>query len=230
MANPLNPPEGQDPLDDPMLDALERSIVDPPASLDPLAAHDAPLIDDLSRTLDALEASIEDTPPIEPAPDAEQGLAERGIEMDEVLSDQETTPSLPAITREPTETAHSAWESFQTPSPPLEHGSSARTPPPNPPQLRLPRRGGGSGRRGRGLPSRHRNPGRARSGIVGGRGLLRYCPESKDLTERQQCESCTKFRHWPEGTDTPPRECWHDWQAMKNTFRPKDRDSDEEAN
>jgi hypothetical protein len=39
----------------------------------------------------------------------------------------------------------------------------------------------------------------------------------------EQCESCEKYRHWPEGTDEEPRECWYDWQDSQ-AFTEDERD------
>jgi len=45
------------------------------------------------------------------------------------------------------------------------------------------------------------------------RDYCRYCPEIFEIVSEQDCQACEKYRHWPEGTDDEPRECWYDWKA-----------------
>lgn len=87
MGNPCDLPDKTDPFDDPTMDALERGIEHPSGFEDPLAEHDQPLMDDIGRALDALEASIEGTVirptepiPVEPLPPAPEppGLVSQG--------------------------------------------------------------------------------------------------------------------------------------------------------
>jgi hypothetical protein len=63
--NPLN---NTNPMEDPLLDALEHSIVNPLGFTDPLVVNENPLMDDLAIQLDAIEAGIENSPPIPPNP------------------------------------------------------------------------------------------------------------------------------------------------------------------
>jgi hypothetical protein len=213
MEDPLKPPENQNPLDsdeplvDPLAGASERSIRNPPGFTDPLTERDEVFMDDLAKQLDQLEASIENASPKRP----ESEVAKKRKKPDS-QEDTSITP-LPA-----TET----WGTFDT-SPPLPQEGSAHTPPPNPPLLKPPLKGGGSIRPRRSLPPKVHFPGRP---IVGASSNLRYCPESLELIDKQKCESCEKYRHWPEGTNEEPRECWYDWQ-MEEPGDETDDDSDE---
>lgn len=72
-------------------------------------------------------------------------------------------------------------------------------------------------------PISQRAPGKA--GPVISRRNTRYCPESHEVIDREQCKNCEKFRYWPEGTKEEPRECWHDWQARPPAMS---QDEDEE--
>jgi hypothetical protein len=79
----------------------------------------------------------------------------------------------------------------------------------------------------RGIPS---HPYKPRAG--GGTGAAtnrqqRYCQESHDAVSQQQCEDCDKYRHWPEGTNEGPRECWHDWQAIPRSNEPDSNSTEE---
>ena len=71
MAAHLDPQDQPDPLDDPMLDGLERSIEDPTSFQDPLIEQPASQVDDLGRMLDGLEADIEGCSPVQPPPETE---------------------------------------------------------------------------------------------------------------------------------------------------------------
>jgi len=88
MEQPPNPLDNQDPLDDAMLDALERSIENPPGFADPLAKHDEQFMGDLAQQLDKLEASIENTPLLSPEPEAVLGGDEPGVVADESTSEE----------------------------------------------------------------------------------------------------------------------------------------------
>ena len=57
--------------------------------------------------------------------------------------------------------------------------------------------------------------GSGRRGSTGARASqnMRFCFECHERIDEQQCESCEKYRHWSDGTDEEPRECWYDWQS-----------------
>ena len=216
MNDPLDPLAEGDPFDDPLLNGLERSIEKPPGLRDPLADPDELLMDDLGRQLDALEASIENSPPVPPLPGTDPdtdgsipgGSGPAGPE-----------PSLPEEASSVPESTTETFGSFDT-SPPPPQDSHHRLPPPNPPGLPSPRRGGGGGRRTGAFSSRHRIPGHLKPKMPRPSYSARYCPETHEMIDKKQCESCEKYRHWPEGTTEEPRQCWHDWQATQ----PNDRD------
>lgn len=213
MEDPLNPPENQgpldnqDPLDDPLLDAPERSIENPPGFVDPLAERDELFMDDLAKQLEEVEASIEDRPPMVPKPE----IVKDSNKTEE--EDEQAPP--PADSYEPPKMREEVWGTFQS-SPPLPQEGSAHTPPPNPPLPKLPR-GGGSIRPRPSLLLKGRLLGRAGRTIIGISSNLRFCPESHETINIQECEKCEKYRHWPEGTDEEPRECWYDWQATQSS-------------
>lgn len=85
----FNPMQNQDPLDsqglpdDPLLDALERSIENPPGFVDPLAENDESLMDDIAKQLDIVEAGTESTPPILPLPDIVDDVNGPDVQDDE---------------------------------------------------------------------------------------------------------------------------------------------------
>jgi len=56
----------------------------------------------------------------------------------------------------------------------------------------------------------------------------RFCPESHEIINEQSCESCEKYRHWPEGTDEKPKECWYDWQDRQSFDECEDDNEQEE--
>ena len=191
----------QDPQqDDPLLDDLEQSIEKPPGLGDfPDDSADR-FMDDLGRRLDAVEESIEGAIPLilEPIPDLH--LDEPGELPDE--------PAQPLEDQGPYRASEDSDE--------LRESPSDDTPEAAPPVLPLPslpgRRGGNIARR-----RRLRFP-RGSSGRIGRRRVRgnkdnRFCPESHELIDTAACESCDKYRHWPEGTDQEPRECWHAWRA-----------------
>jgi len=212
MAEPPDPLNSPDPLDEPMLEAVERSIEQPPDLQDPLAEIEDHLLDPLARQLDALEASIENT----------LSLPADVITNEQVLPDAqpsavpydpaETRPDQPVDHGYPQEAAQEAHGSFETPTPPLPEDSGSRLTPPNPPEPRRPVRGGGVRRRRTITPYRHRLSSR-RPVIIPVHRRLRFCPETHKVIDKKQCESCDKYRHWPEGTHQEPRTCWYDWQA-----------------
>jgi len=204
MEQPPNPLDNQDPLDDPLLDALERSIENPPGFVDPLAEHDEQLMDDLAQQLDKLEASIENTPPLAPESDAVMDGDEPSVVADEFTSET----SSPTEEHEPPETTED-----QTSTPPDLQDQSASTPKPIQRLRKPPHRGGGSSRRKRGLLFKRRIPRLSGRTVPGRNWNIRFCPESRERIDEKKCKSCEKYRHWPEGTKEEPRECWYDWQT-----------------
>lgn len=228
MENPMSPMENQDPLekqdplDDPLLDALERSIENPPGFVDPVASNDVPFMDDVAKQLDQAEASIENISLPPPRPDIVKDTSRPEEQEDK----EDKKAPLPALIYEPPKTTEEKWGTFRS-SPPLPQEGSAHTPPPNPP-LSKPHGRGGTGIRSRsGLRLKgHANGrvGRTRARISSD---LRICPESNETISIQECEKCEKYRHWPEGTDEEPRECWYDWQARQPSDA-SDDDSHEE--
>ena len=215
MEEPPNPLDSQEPLDDPLLDALEHSIENPPGFVDPLAEHDEQLMDDLARQLDKLEASIENTPPLAPEPEVVIDGDEPSVVADESTSEA----SSPLEGHEPPETT----EDQTSPLPDLQD-PSASTAHPRRPLRKPPHRGGGSSLGQQGLPFNKRVP-RISGRIVAGRNWnIRFCPESRERIDEKKCKSCEKYRHWPQGTKEEPRECWYDWQA-----KPPSNECDDEG-
>lgn len=96
--------------------------------------------------------------------------------------------------------------------------------PPNPPELHMLKRGSGHAGRRKGLPKSRRT--RGKTGLSIGSQMTRYCPETQEVISNDKCDDCEKYRHWPEGTDDEPRECWHDWQE-KPPSDDFDSDSDD---
>ena len=212
MEDPFEPQDDQEPLEDPMLDAIERSIENPPGFEDPLAGPGDDYIDDVGRLLGDLEAATESPPPMLPepieteeselsdSPDGEfaqpdQAVPPEGVTPSEVAEDIGGVPQIPA----PRESERSSSE------------SASRTPREHPKTTRG--RGTGGGRRG--WPRATRRVGHG--GHMTGRRSrgMRYCPESREIVDEQQCKSCEKYRRWPEGTKEEPRECWYDWEARR---------------
>ncbi|MCP4261029.1 MAG: hypothetical protein GY774_26485 [Planctomycetes bacterium] len=74
----------------------------------------------------------------------------------------------------------------------------------------------GSGRsRGRGgYPFKRHGSGRHGSTGAKASHNMRICPENHESINEQKCQSCEKYRRWPEGTDEEPQECWYDWQTQ----------------
>ena len=225
MPEPVNPTGHPDPLDpdappdDPMLEALERRIEKPPGFTDPLIDHEEGLMDSLGRQLDAVEANTENLPPVAPA----SSEAEQVAEPDDV-DDPEEAPGTsegftPSGDDDSSGSPRGFWGAFDR-SPPLLPEGPTPASPPNPPESRmLRRRCGGAGRR-KGPPTRQRLPVKG-GGVVGG-GPVRFCPETHQTMHGDQCEGCPKYRHWPEGTNQAPRECWYDWQARPPIDTPHD--------
>jgi len=215
MEQPPNPLDNQDPLDDPMLDALERSIENPPGFVDPLAEHGEQLMDDLAKQLDKLEASIENTPLLFPEPETAMDGDELSLVADESTS--EASSSLEG--QEPPETT----KDQTSPLPDLQD-PSASTAHHRRPLRKPPHRGGGSSRRKRGFLFKRRIPRLSGRTVPGRNRNIRFCSESRERIDEKKCKSCEKYRHWPEGTKEEPRECWYDWQAKEPVDEPDDND------
>jgi len=222
MENPLNPPENQIPLDkqnsleDPLLDALERSIENPPGSMDPLVGDDQ-FMDGLARQLDQVEASIENNPHLQPEPTVTSEEGELNAQNDEL-----TTDSLPEE-QGPVETMDEPDGAIQNPPSSDSQDSDVSERKFKQP-LPKPKRGGTGLKRWR-LTFQRSIGGRTGDSISGKKSQPRFCPESRKLIDEQKCRSCEKYRHWPEGTYEEPRQCWYDWQA--NPPADESDDSDE---
>ncbi|MFB0553067.1 MAG: hypothetical protein ACETWQ_07105 [Phycisphaerae bacterium] len=231
MEDPLNPLENQNPLDntnpmdEPLLDALEYSIENPPGFVDPLAERDELLMDDLATQLDAVEAGIENTPSMPPEPGPREAGVDKDGDESDVQGEEPVTPEVAGPTEnvESSEATVEQYGRFQG-SPPRPQEGSAHMTPPNPPGLRRPHKGSSRTGRRKGPPRRRHTRGAGK--LVISRQNTRYCPESHEIIYEQKCESCEKYRHWPEGTDEEPRECWYDWQARPPSDECDD-DSDE---
>ena len=229
MQDPQDPLRQQYPMDDPFLDPLERSIENPPGFHDPMAQPDELFMDDQARMLGALEASIVDVSPNNLPRDS--SIPSAHDIGSEIAATDPTTPelgeqeqSLPLDNTTPSETINDAYGSFDT-SPPLPREGSSHTPPPNPPKPRMLRRGTGGGRGRKSISIPQRNPsrfGRATAGLS-----VRYCRESLEIIDKQQCEDCEKFRNWPDGTDNEPRECWYEWLIAESLRQMDTEDEDD---
>jgi hypothetical protein len=44
---------------------------------------------------------------------------------------------------------------------------------------------------------------------------MRLCPQTGEFIDEGKCEECEYYRHWPEGSEEEPRECWFDWQITQ---------------
>ena len=207
--DPLDPLAPPDPLRD-MLDGLERSI-EPPALEDPLADQSEAGQDDLGRVLDAVEGSIDHQPPVQPVLDVGEDVTDANVDQPDVNGFEPDALDEDHVSGT---SAASPFGSFES-MPPLLPDSSAG---PGRPQLQPPlpprSRGGGGGSKGPGLLQRLLSL-RRRSVKSSYAQSLRQCPASGQIIDTQQCESCERFRRWPEGSDGEPRECWHDWQAKR---------------
>ncbi|MFQ5799377.1 MAG: hypothetical protein ACE5H0_11910 [Bacteroidota bacterium] len=217
-----DPLESQEPMekelqDDQLLDELERSIENPAGFKDPLASHDRQFMDDLAKQLDGLEASIEDTSqsdhgtPIVPdnEPTAPQ---DGGPVISDAVSEGEASESIqdsgePEDTYEDSQATHEEGRS---------DGKRERVQFPRQQRFR-----GNPRLRGR---RRHlfgrRGPSTLGRRVVRRQGSRRFCPESHEVINVRECESCEKYRHWPGGTDEEPRECWYHWQAKPPSNEP----------
>jgi len=223
MENPLNPPENQIPLDkqnpleDPLLDALEQSIENPPGFVDPLVGNDGQFMDELASQLDQVEASIENTPPLLPG----STIINDGNELN-AQDDGLETASL-SEGQESFETMNELDETIQ--NPPSFDSQDSDKHIFKQPKSKAKRRGGKTGlrRRLRYLFKRLTVK-RAGSLISRRNSQPRFCPEKHKLIDKQKCESCEKYRHWPKGTNEEPKKCWYDWQAKASGDKPDDGD------
>ena len=224
MQDPLNPLENQVPLDDHMLDALEHTTEYPTGFMDPWAKYDYMLMDDIGRQLQNLEASIDNSLPVFDIPDMGKNDNKVNIQNDNV---DILEPSMPPDNLKHSETVNDLRSVFQTPTPPVPQDSSNSTFSRNlsPPKSR--HRGGGCGRKKQGSPFEKNIARQSRRTNAGISSDLRYCLESHELVDKETCESCEKYRHWPEGTNEEPRECWHDWQLTQFRSSDESDDSDE---
>jgi hypothetical protein len=207
MQVPLSPLENQNLMDDPMLDALEQSIEKTIVPPDPLMAKQNFLIDAIARQLDQVENGIVNTSQKPLLADSIDNIimpATQGLEIFEIepplvnFNDFEQTPQNSSI-------------------PAIPQNSPA------PPPIRFEDSTG-----------RHIHPTKEYKPLSGGRTNaqsnvgLRRCPESREIIDREICESCEKYRHWPEGTSEEPRECWHDWHLAEFCTSEEDDDDNDE--
>jgi hypothetical protein len=210
--DPLDPLNGQDPLDDPMLDAVERSIEDPAGFRDPSAELDQPHMDELGRLLGQVEHSIETTPPSLTGTRGLDGPDVVGLGADEHM-DGDAAPARNGGGSEEEQEDKGSPRQDSLPVIPmgrLFHPThrSPSTPAPS-------RQRGDAGSGARGLPPKRRTYfGGRRAGTKSG-STRRHCPDTRETVDLEQCESCNRYRHWPDGTDEEPRECWYDWEESR---------------
>ena len=222
--NPLGIPGAvPDPLSlgDPMLDALEQSIVNPPGFADPNTEQDGMFMDDVAKRLDQVEASMENPAPSLPLPAEQIGAAPMG--------DQEHTSVQPGWSEE---------EEAKTPEAEEEDQLRETRPPDSqkavPLRPELSREPPSTLKSGDGGHGGHREPS-ARTASAGGRFTktrgasgTRFCPDTNYSVDKKDCQDCNEYRHWPEGTEKEPRECWHDWVATPKLDRRRDEVDEEE--
>jgi hypothetical protein len=223
--NPLGlPGSAPDPLQlgEPMLDALEQSIVNPPVFADPLLEQDRPFIDDVAKRLDQIEASIEPRPLPLPLPSEQIGGATPVIDQEGHASAQ------PGGSEEEEAKTPEAEEEDQLRE--IRPPDSQKAVPLRPELSREPPFALRSGDGGHGG---HREPS-ARTASAGGRFTktrgasgTRFCPDTSYSVDKKDCQDCDKYRHWPEGTEKEPRECWHDWTATPKLDRRRDEVEEE---
>jgi hypothetical protein len=220
---PPVPPINPDPLSDPLLDAVERSIENPPGMSDPLVQGGNPAIDDLAGQLDQVEQNIENPLGYPPGPKHAPGVA-RGRYDDGLPEDWTRFLDGPDETDESLQERLDALEdklkmmpNDSMPRTSERHDSSpCRSQAPLPPQ---PRRTGEGWSQPGIQPQLGGSRPRGRTG-AGPIGIGRICPEAGEFVSEEQCQDCDKYRHWPEGTDEEPRECWHEWRERKPLTEP----------
>jgi len=222
--NPLGIPGAvPDPLSlgDPMLDALEQSIVNPPGFADPITEHDGVSTDDLARRLDQVEASIEN-------PSSSLLLPTEQIDGATPVVDHGHTSMHAGLSEEEAKTPEAEEEDELREARPPDSQKAAPLRPELSREPPFTLRSGDGGHGG------HREPS-ARTGSAGGRftktrgaGGTRFCPDTNYSVDKDDCQDCDKYRHWPEGTEGEPRECWHDWVATPKLDRRRDEVDEEE--
>ena len=220
MVDPSNPsgepgiPDSLDPMDDPLLNAVERSIEDPSGLTEPLLRDGHPWMDDMARELDRVEASIENSPAGSPeclgVPHGTEGQADPDdfpgmvpLPQDELEERYVVQEGVPEVFGEGLVTPQ---DSALSSGPEVRDSRVCRVDP----AVKL-------GSRPRGGPSRPGVRPRTRGFRPRGRTTAssgdRICSECHDVVTDEQCQACDKYRHWPEGADEEPRVCWHEWQA-----------------
>jgi hypothetical protein len=214
MQNPLNPSNNQISPDDYMLDTLERSIEKTIGPPDPLMARQNSLVDDIARQLNRVEASIENMPPLWP-----KFLIDNDRILPDVQNSKIGTPETTLPIGDFGASANLNGIEQATQNVPKQGVSQ------NP--STMPIRQNGDGIRKHGHSAKNYKP------LFGGRTNaqsnvgLRHCPQSHELIDMETCESCEKYRHWPDGTNEEPRECWHDWQLTRFCNKDETEDGDE---
>lgn len=224
MENSLNPPENQIPLDkqnpleDPLLDALEQSIENPPGFVDPLAG-DNQFMDELASQLDQVEASIENSPPLLPEPAVSSDEDELNARTDELETASPPEEQESFETMNELEGTIQNLPSFDSQDSDIDEHMFKQ------PMSKPKRRGGRTGlkRRSKYLFKRLTVK-RAGSLISRRNSQPRFRPENHKLIDKQKCESCEKYRRWPKGTNEEPEKCWYDWQAKASGDKPDDGD------
>ncbi|MBN2139001.1 MAG: hypothetical protein JW720_14425 [Sedimentisphaerales bacterium] len=207
-------------LGDPMLDAVEQSIQNPPGFADPFLEQDGPFMDDVAKRLDHVEASIENASPILPLQSEQIGA---GPVMDnECIS------------------ARTELSEDESKTPEAEEEGKSRDAPQQQPQRAIPLRPGLDReppftlRSGDGGHGGHREPSARTASAAGrftktrGTSGTRFCPDTNYSVDKEDCRCCDKYRHWPEGAEEEPRECWHDWMATPKLEKRADEVDDEE--
>lgn len=229
-ADPPTPPDGPDSMDDPLLDALERSIEQPSGFSDSLVQNPEPAMDDLACQLSQLEDSIEKAPVVPPGVGGMPGMLNESPDPNEL-------PGTEMLPLEESEEGFLGLEGrLEDSNDALKTSQGDLTS--SDPEVRSPRvcrsrSSAKSGPRGSGRSNRSRPGLRSRIGGSRPRGRTmirlardsRICPDNHELVPKEACRSCDKHRHWPEGTDEEPEECWHDWQDRRE---PGDQGEDEE--
>jgi len=178
---------------------------------------DDQFMDGLAKQLDQVEASIENNPPLLPEPTVTSDEGELNAQNGELETNSLTEE------QESAETMNNPENTIQNPlssdSQDSDVGERKFKQP-----LPKPKLGVAGLRRWKLIFQRPIT--RRTGGLISGKNSRpRFCPESRKLIDEQKCRSCEKYRHWPEGTDEEPRQCWYDWQA--NPTANESDDSDE---
>jgi hypothetical protein len=226
----MNPLENQDPLNDtnprgdPLLNALEHSTEYPTGFMDPWTKYDYTFMDDIGKQLQNLEASIDNSLPVFEIPDLGKNDNKGNVQN---VNFDILEPSLPPGDIKPSETINDLRSVIQNPSSPVPQGSYNSTLGENQSLPRLRHGGGGCGRKKQGLPFKRNTVRQSARTNARVSCDLRYCVDSYELVDKETCESCEKYHHWPEGTDEEPRECWYAWQLSR--FHQDEADDDNES-